>query len=150
MTAETSTITVPYNVPAMADLLREHNAMSDFPMPLWLAATAQHGTEHAASLWDDATRYLLKRTPVTRLAVPLPEDLADLAEAGFTDEHGHSSLPGIYHLPAFDGLGQPNAWLCSVCWTDGVMNGWPCTALMSSDRRRSVALAEHLGLEWSA
>lgn len=141
---------VPFHVPTLAELLREHDAMATFPMDLWLAAAGQHGTESAASLWDDAARFLIKRTPGARLAAPLPEDLWDLAEAGFVDEHGDCSLPGIYHLPAFDGLGEPNAWLCSICWTDGVVQGWPCATLMGGERRRSVALADHLGLEWAS
>lgn len=139
---------VPFHVPSLAELLREHDAMAHFPMDLWLAAAAQHGTEKAASLWDDAARHLLRTTPVTRLAQPHYEDLGDLAEAGFNDE-GHSLLPGIYHRPAFDGLCTPNIWLCSICWGDAVLSQWPCAAL-TGNSRASVALAHHLGLEWSS
>lgn len=35
-------------------------------------------------------------------------------------------LPARFHTPVWDGNGQPNAWLCAVCWEDGVVYSWPC------------------------
>lgn len=51
---------------------------------------------------------------------PMYEDLVDL-----TDEQ-RKALPARFHTPVFDGLGQPNAWLCQVCWGDGWVSQWPC------------------------
>ncbi|MER6191815.1 hypothetical protein [Streptomyces cyaneofuscatus] len=51
---------------------------------------------------------------------PVYEDLVDL-----TDEQ-RKALPARFHTPVFDGLGQPNAWLCQVCWGDGWVSQWPC------------------------
>ncbi|MGW4040429.1 hypothetical protein ACWEIM_29835 [Streptomyces sp. NPDC004778] len=51
---------------------------------------------------------------------PMYEDLVDL-----TDEQ-RKALPARFHTPVFDGLGQPNAWLCQVCWGDGWVAQWPC------------------------
>ncbi|MET7956378.1 hypothetical protein ABZT07_20720 [Streptomyces sp. NPDC005317] len=51
---------------------------------------------------------------------PAYEDLVDL-----TDEQ-RKALPARFHTPVFDGLGQPNAWLCQVCWGDGWVAQWPC------------------------
>ncbi|MER7361872.1 hypothetical protein [Nonomuraea wenchangensis] len=35
-------------------------------------------------------------------------------------------LPARFHIPVWDGVGRPNAWLCAVCWGDGVVYEWPC------------------------
>ncbi|MEU1122167.1 hypothetical protein ABZ371_00905 [Streptomyces sp. NPDC005899] len=51
---------------------------------------------------------------------PMYEDLVDL-----TDEQ-RAALPARFHTPVFDGLGQPNLWLCQVCWGDGWVSQWPC------------------------
>ncbi|ONI48672.1 MULTISPECIES: hypothetical protein [unclassified Streptomyces] len=51
---------------------------------------------------------------------PVYENLVDL-----TDEQ-RKALPARFHTPVFDGLGQPNAWLCQVCWGDGWVSQWPC------------------------
>ncbi|MEU7737296.1 hypothetical protein AB0B51_30120 [Streptomyces griseus] len=51
---------------------------------------------------------------------PMYEDLVDL-----TDEQ-RKALPARFHTPVFDGLGQPNLWLCQVCWGDGWVSQWPC------------------------
>lgn len=41
-----------------------------------------------------------------------------------------AALPPRFHIPVFDGDGQPNLWLCAVCWGDGWVTHWPCkTAL---------------------
>lgn len=45
--------------------------------------------------------------------------------AGFSLEE-NSKLPARFHVPVFDDCGVPNAWLCAVCWEDGVVTGWPC------------------------
>lgn len=41
-------------------------------------------------------------------------------------EQEKADLPARFHVPRFDDLGQPNAWLCAVCWGDGWVTGWPC------------------------
>ncbi|MCX4606776.1 hypothetical protein OG402_40845 [Streptomyces anulatus] len=51
---------------------------------------------------------------------PMYEDLVDL-----TDEQ-RKALPARFHTPVFDGLGEPNMWLCQVCWGDGWVSQWPC------------------------
>lgn len=38
-----------------------------------------------------------------------------------------AALPARFHTPVFDDLGQPNLWLCAVCWDEGVVTKWPCT-----------------------
>jgi hypothetical protein len=40
------------------------------------------------------------------------------------------ALPPRFHVPVFDDLGKPNAWLCRVCWTEGVVTAWPCNTAM--------------------
>jgi hypothetical protein len=45
--------------------------------------------------------------------------------AGFSLEE-NAKLPARFHVPVFDDCGKPNAWLCAVCWEDGVVTGWPC------------------------
>jgi hypothetical protein len=35
-------------------------------------------------------------------------------------------LPARFHIPVWDGDGQPNSWLCAVCWEEGVVYSWPC------------------------
>lgn len=45
--------------------------------------------------------------------------------AGFSLEE-NAKLPARFHIPVFDDCGKPNAWLCAVCWEDGVVTGWPC------------------------
>ena len=39
-------------------------------------------------------------------------------------------LPARFHIPVWDGDGQPNAWLCAVCGEDGVVYSWPCEVAM--------------------
>ncbi|WP_326642964.1 hypothetical protein OG884_06000 [Streptosporangium sp. NBC_01755] len=41
-------------------------------------------------------------------------------------------LPGRFHIPRWDGDGEPNAWLCAVCWDEGTATGWPCEAAMKN------------------
>lgn len=52
--------------------------------------------------------------------MPGYEDLYDLT----LEEK--AALPARFHLPRFDDLGQPNAWLCCVCWDEGTATQWPC------------------------
>lgn len=42
------------------------------------------------------------------------------------NEQQKADLPARFHIPVFDDLGKPNAWLCAVCWGDGWVTGWPC------------------------
>lgn len=45
--------------------------------------------------------------------------------AGFSVEE-NAKLPARFHIPAFDDLGTPKAWLCAVCWEEGISTAWPC------------------------
>lgn len=56
--------------------------------------------------------------------MPSYDDLLDLAY------EQRQQLPARFHVPMWDGLGRPNAWLCTVCWDDGVVTAWPCEAAM--------------------
>lgn len=69
------------------------------------------------------------------------EELADM-----TMEE-KNALPGRYHRPVFSGLQKPTAWICAVCWTEGVSSGWPCAGL--AEPAKSIELAKTAGLEWS-
>ena len=55
-------------------------------------------------------------------------------------------LPGDYHQPVWDGLGVPHFWVCSVCWDDGLQNGWPCEQARREGEKaaRSGGLQAHL------
>lgn len=55
------------------------------------------------------------------------------------------SLPGVYHRPVFDGLSQPHAWICEVCWGDGWTQRWPCGPATEA----GVELAQSLNVGWS-
>jgi hypothetical protein len=35
-------------------------------------------------------------------------------------------LPARFHIPRWDGDGEPNLWLCAVCWDEGTATQWPC------------------------
>lgn len=35
-------------------------------------------------------------------------------------------LPARFHVPRWDGDGEPNLWLCAVCWDEGTATQWPC------------------------
>lgn len=51
---------------------------------------------------------------------PSYEDLTDL-----TLEQ-KAALPARFHVPVFEDLGSPKAWLCAVCWDEGTVSRWPC------------------------
>ena len=53
---------------------------------------------------------------------PAYDDLMDL-----TYEQ-RQQLPARFHVPVWDGDGEPNAWLCAVCWHDWEVTAWPCAA----------------------
>lgn len=52
------------------------------------------------------------------------------------------ALPATHHRPYFDGQGEPNSWICSVCWDDGVTHQWPCAQAVAG----GAELADALGL----
>lgn len=37
-----------------------------------------------------------------------------------------AALPARFHTPRFDDCLSPKAWLCAVCWDEGIVSGWPC------------------------
>ena len=55
-----------------------------------------------------------------------PPDMPDWEILIEMTEQEKKDLPARFHLPRFDDLGKPNAWLCTVCWGDGWVTGWPC------------------------
>lgn len=63
-----------------------------------------------------AQRALLVQPP----DMPYWEILVEMTEQEKAD------LPARFHLPVFESLGEPNAWLCAVCWGDGWSHRWPC------------------------
>lgn len=74
---------------------------------------------------------------------PAYEDLVDLSE------EERKALPARFHTPHFDDLGQPNMWLCRVCWGDGWVSQWPCgpaleqgAIVFTSDRAAEDITAE--------
>lgn len=50
---------------------------------------------------------------------PYYEDLPETIEE-------RRKLPARFHVPVWDGDGQPNLWLCAVCWEDDAVWQWPC------------------------
>ncbi|MDF5755794.1 hypothetical protein [Spongiactinospora sp. TRM90649] len=50
---------------------------------------------------------------------PHYEDLPDTLEE-------RRKLPARFHTPHWLGDCTPPAWVCAVCWEDGVTCGWPC------------------------
>jgi hypothetical protein len=56
------------------------------------------------------------------------------------------ALPGAYHQPYWDGCGDPHLWLCTVCYDDGEVNGWPC----DTATREGKAAAKAGGLSYSS
>lgn len=53
------------------------------------------------------------------------------------------ALPAVYHQPFWDGNASPAAWICQVCWDDGVSHAWPCTPA----KRGGGAIADYAGLD---
>lgn len=60
--------------------------------------------------------------------------------AGFSLEE-NAKLPARFHIPVFDDCGKPNAWLCAVCWEDGVVTGWPCKT--ANEQGKKVFTPQH-------
>jgi hypothetical protein len=58
-----------------------------------------------------------------------PPDMPGYDELPETLEE-RRKLPARFHIPRWDGDGIPNAWLCAVCWEDGVVYSWPCEVAM--------------------
>lgn len=61
--------------------------------------------------------------------------------AGFSLEE-NAKLPARFHIPVFDDCGTPNAWLCAVCWEDGVVSQWPCKTATEQGTRVFTPLHE--------
>lgn len=60
-------------------------------------------------------RAILLQAPDHPQYEDLPETLAE-----------REKLPARFHVPMWDGDGVPHAWLCAVCWEEGVTCQWPC------------------------
>lgn len=50
---------------------------------------------------------------------PIYDELPDTIEE-------RRKLPARFHTPHWMGDCTPTAWVCDVCWTEGVTYGWPC------------------------
>ncbi|TXS48899.1 hypothetical protein [Streptomyces sp. OR43] len=61
--------------------------------------------------------------------------------AGFSLEE-NAKLPVRFHIPVFDDCGEPNSWLCAVCWEDGVVSQWPCKTATEQGTRVFTPLHE--------
>ncbi|MCP3017270.1 hypothetical protein NGM33_28465 [Nocardiopsis dassonvillei] len=59
---------------------------------------------------------------------PSYEDLVELT----LDQR--AALPARFHTPWFDADGQPNSWLCAVCWDEGTVTQWPCKTAQENGR----------------
>lgn len=102
---------------------------TDRPMPDQILSPRACGTckqrriVNKPALHDECLhRAVLARAP----GMPIHEDLLDLT---YTQRR---NLPARFHIPVWDGLGKPNAWLCAVCWDDeGVTHRWPCERAMA-------------------
>lgn len=69
---------------------------------------------------------------------PNPNDL-DLVELS---EHERYALPAGYHWPIWYDIATPAAWMCTVCWGDGIAHGWPCA--VAARHGRDIATAAGL------
>lgn len=105
----------------------------------WLCA----GTPVVTATFPDRRRpgCSLAHLDVVRVLSP-GDDVSELSE------DVRRALPAGHHRPRFDGLGEPNAWLCAVCWGDGWVSMWPCDVVVRG--AGAVALAKSLGLDWSS
>lgn len=82
------------------------------------ACKARRLTGRSAQHQECSMRAVLAKAPDH----PCYETLLDLTYAQ------RQALPARFHVPVWDGDGVPHAWLCAVCWDDGVVTSWPCTA----------------------
>jgi hypothetical protein len=71
------------------------------------------------STYSEPVRAILLEAPDQPCYETLPETLEE-----------REQLPARFHIPRWDGDGQPNAWLCAVCWDEGTATGWPCETAM--------------------
>lgn len=74
---------------------------------------------------------------------PKPSDRYDWEDLVDMTLEQKEALPAKHHWPFFDSLGEPNAWLCTVCWDEGTVTGWPCAAATKG----GLELADELGLK---
>lgn len=74
-------------------------------------------------------------------ASPDTTDPDDLDLLALTDEERYN-LPAVFHRPVWYDLCAPPLWACEVCWSDGVLNGWPCA--VAAKEGRAVAKAAGL------
>lgn len=78
--------------------------------------------------------------------VPPPE-VADGSVDGLweLDADVRQTLPPQFHQPFFDGLGTPNAWLCTACWDEGQTTQWPCHVACA----HGADVARAIGVGWA-
>jgi hypothetical protein len=104
--------------------------------PFWVERRAKHLAEKSTSADPNAcgtcrssaeagqpVKHDECQQRATLLQAPDHPDYEILA--GFSLEE-NAKLPARFHVPVFDDCGKPNAWLCAVCWEEGVVTGWPC------------------------
>ncbi len=61
------------------------------------------------------------------------------------DDDVRQALPPQFHQPHFEGLGTPTSWICTACWGDGFVTGWPCEVANA----HGPDVAKVLGVGWS-
>lgn len=66
-----------------------------------------------------------------RATLLAPPDMPDSEVLTEMTDQEKADLPARFHIPIFDDLGKPNAWLCAVCWGDGWNTAWPCATAMN-------------------
>lgn len=92
--------------------------------------------EHMIEGMQEVARrhYRSYRSPVAAILLEAP-DMPGYEELPETLGE-REKLPARFHVPRWDGLGEPHAWLCAVCWDEGTVTPWPCK--MASERGGEV------------
>ena len=62
-----------------------------------------------------ATRAILLEAPDHPGYDELPDTLAE-----------RQALPARFHIPVLVDTCTPKAWVCAVCWDEGMCTAWPC------------------------
>jgi hypothetical protein len=61
----------------------------------------------------------------------LPSDQPDYETLSDLSMEEKEALPARFHTPVWSDS-SPGAFICRVCWTEGVMTGWPCAPALKS------------------
>lgn len=78
---------------------------------------------------------ILKALSYGQPILVLPADQPDYETLTDLTMEQKAALPRRFHTPVWmDSI--PGAWCCRVCWTEGVVTGWPCDT--ASERGHEV------------